>query len=71
MNLYRASEPDGYTPEGVPIYLCVGRGCGKSTLQLEMYRKLVGIPDDEWDKIKAEVQRRLWGGEDGEDDESR
>ena len=61
MNLYRASEPDGYTPEGVPIYLKVGRGCGKSTLQLEVYRRLCGIPDDKWEEMKAEAQRRLWG----------
>ena len=61
MNQYRASEPDGYTPEGIPIYMVVGRGSTKSTLQLEVYRKLVGVPDDKWEEMKAEVQRRLWG----------
>ena len=59
--LFKSSEPDGYTADGIPIYLKVGRGSGKSTLQLEVYRRLVGIPDEEWEEIKADVERSLYG----------
>lgn len=56
---FMTSEPDGYTPDGVPIYLDCGRGNGKSTLQLEIYRRLCGISDEEWEEIKTEVQKQL------------
>ena len=52
------SKPDGYTPEGVPVYLVHGRGNGKSKLQLEIYRKLCGITDKKWERIKREIEER-------------
>jgi hypothetical protein len=34
-------KPDGYLPDGTPVYIKCGRGSGKSTLQLEMYKKIL------------------------------
>jgi hypothetical protein len=56
--------PDGYliTEDGsiVACDLKCARGNGKSTLQLELYRKLFNIPDDEWEEIQQEAKRRLY-----------
>ena len=40
--------PDGFMPDGTPVYIKCSRGSSKSTLQSEIYRKLLGISDDEW-----------------------
>lgn len=60
--------PDGYllAEDGslVPYDLKCARGNGKSTLQLELYRKLFNIPDDEWEEMKQETRRRLYGFQD-------
>lgn len=60
---------DGYMPDGTPVYLKCARGSGKSTLQLEIYRQLCGIPSDEWEQIQKEVERKLYGfqNEDSQD----
>lgn len=55
---------DGYMPDGTPVYLKCARGNGKSTLQLEIYRQLCGIPSDEWEQIQKEVERKLYGFQD-------
>jgi hypothetical protein len=56
--------PDGYliAEDGslVPYEFKYARGNGKSTLQLELYRKLFNIPDDEWEEIQQEAKRRLY-----------
>lgn len=65
---FRASEPDGYTPEGVPVYLAISRGSGKSMLQLEIYRSLLGISDEKWAEIREEVERQMYGEEEANDD---
>ena len=56
--------PDAFLPDGTPLYIKCARGNGKSTLQLELYRKLFGIPDDEWEEIQQEAIRRLYGFQD-------
>lgn len=65
---FRASEPDGYTPEGVPVYLAISRGNGKSMLQLELYRRLCGISDEKWAEIQEETKRQMYGEEEENDD---
>ena len=57
-------KPDGYLEDGTPVYLKCARGNGKSMLQLEMYRRLFNIPDDEWVQILKEVERKLYGFQD-------
>lgn len=46
-------KPDGYLPDGTPVYIAVGRGSSKSTLQLRMYAKLCGLSDEEFDQLMA------------------
>lgn len=41
-------EPDGFLPDGTPIYFRCARGSSKSTLQLELYAELMGIPKEEF-----------------------
>ena len=55
----RVSEPDGVMPDGTPIYLKIARGNGKPMLQLEIYRRLCEISDEEWASMKDEVAKRL------------
>ena len=55
----RVSKPDGYMSDGTPIYLKIARGNGKPMLQLEIYRKLCEISDDEWADMKAEIMKDL------------
>ncbi len=51
------TKPDGHLPDGTPVYLKLARGNGKYDLQLEIYRKLCGVPDDEWEEMKKELER--------------
>lgn len=51
-------NPDGYMPDGTPVYIKCGRANCKSTLQLEIYRKLCGISDDEWAELVKEVKEK-------------
>ena len=57
------SKPDGYLADGTPIYLCVRqpRGSSKSWVQLEIYRTLAGISDEEWVDIVREYTENLKG----------
>ena len=55
----RVSEPDGVMPDSTPIYLKIARGNGKPMLQLEIYRRLCEISDEEWASMKDEVAKRL------------
>lgn len=50
---------DGFMPDGTPVYFAVARGNGKPTLQLEIYRKLLGISDEEWSGIVREARENL------------
>lgn len=54
-------KPDGYMKDGTPIYFTIARGCSKSNIQLEMYRRLLGISNKEWKEMKREAERRLYG----------
>lgn len=58
-DIKRISKPDGVTPDGNPIYLKIARGNGKPMLQLEIYRKLCEISDDEWADMKVEIAKEL------------
>lgn len=49
--------PDGYTPDGIPIYFA--RGNGKSILQLRMYARLMGVSDEEFDELIREVEKKM------------
>ena len=60
---------DAISSDGKTAYIIVGRGSGKSTLQLEMYRKLFGIPDEEWCDMYREVMERMGYMEANEDGE--
>lgn len=51
-------NPDGYMPDGTPVYIKGGRANGKSTLQLEIYRILCGISDEEWAELVKEVKEK-------------
>lgn len=57
-------KPDGYLPDGAPVYLAVGRRNGKSMLQLEIYRRLLNIPDDVWEEIKRKFEGDYYGHQD-------
>ena len=59
MRMKYASKPDGFMPDGTPVYLKCARGSAKSMIQLDIYRKLVGISDEEWTTLKLEAMRRL------------
>ena len=52
-------KPDGFTPDGIPVYIQCARGGSKSMLQLEMYRQLCGISDAEWAEMKLAVMGNL------------
>ena len=54
-------KPDGYIKDGTPIYFAIARGCSKFNIQLEMYRRLLGISDKEWEEMKREAERSLYG----------
>ena len=54
-------KPDGYMKDGTPVYFAIARGCSKSNIQLEMYRRLLGIRDKEWEEMKREAERSLYG----------
>ena len=54
-------KPDGYMKDGPPIYFAIARGYSKSNIQLEMYRRLLGISDKEWEEMKREAERSLYG----------
>lgn len=43
--------PDGFMPDGTPIYFACGRGSSKSTLQLQIYAELMGVPKEEFNRI--------------------
>ena len=51
-------NPDGYMPDGTPVYIKGSRANCKSTLQLEIYRMLCGISDEEWAEIVKEVKEK-------------
>ena len=53
------SRPDGFAPDGTPLYLKCARGNGKTSIQMEMYRRLLGISDEEWIEMKQIVTERL------------
>lgn len=38
---------DAYLPDGTPLYIKCSRGNGKSTLQLELYAKMMGTSLEE------------------------
>lgn len=65
-NLNKTSQPDGYTPDGIPVYIQPARAHGKTMMQLEMYRLLLGIPDDEWAEMKRAAMERLGYSDDQE-----
>lgn len=77
--LMDSAAPDSIIQDGEPIYcdtrrplFIMSRGCGKSMLQLEMYRIFCGIPDDEWVRIKQETMRQMYGDDwdmEGEDEQ--
>ena len=54
-------KPDGYMKDGTSVYFVIARGCSKSNIQLEMYGKLLGISDKEWEEMKRESERSLYG----------
>lgn len=54
-------KPDGYMEDGTPVYLAIARGRSKDNLQLEMYRRLLGISDKEFEEMKREAERSLYG----------
>lgn len=45
--------------DGTPVYFQCARGSCKSSLQLEIYRKLWGISDEEWADMKREVAEKM------------
>ena len=53
-------KPDGYMEDGTPVYFAIARGRSKDNLQLEMYRSLLGISDEEWKEIIHEAERSLY-----------
>lgn len=40
----KRAKPDGYMPDGTPVYLEVGRNSGKSSSQLAIYKALCEYP---------------------------
>lgn len=61
------TKPDGYLPDGTPVYLAMARGNSKPTLQLYMYAKMHGVPDEELEEMMREVEYLLYGNEKLED----
>jgi hypothetical protein len=51
---------DAISSDGKTAYIIAARGNGKSTLQLEMYRKLFGISDDEWCDMRRKVAELMY-----------
>lgn len=41
------------------LKIAFARGSAKSTLQLETYRKLLGISDEEWREMRREARERV------------
>lgn len=64
----RITKPDGFMPDGTPVCIACARTNGKTMLQLEIYRKLCGISDEEWTDMKHEVMKRLGYSNDEEND---
>lgn len=56
-------KPDGYLPDGTPVYFRMARGNGKSMLQLKMYANLCGVSDEEFAKMYEEVKEKMYGKE--------
>ena len=42
------------------------RGNAKSNMAMELWRIKLGIPDDEWEEIKREVKKEMFGEEKNE-----
>ena len=62
-DIKQPSKSDGFMPDGTPIYLKIARGNGKPMLQLEIYRRLCEITDEEWASMKEEIMGQLSGEE--------
>ena len=58
----KASQCDRILADGIPVCFQYARGSCKSTLQLELYRKLLGISDEEWADMKREVYEKTGCG---------
>jgi hypothetical protein len=50
---------DAISSDGKTAYIIAARGNGKSSLQLEMYRKLLCISDEEWCDMRRKVAERM------------
>jgi hypothetical protein len=50
---------DAISSDGKTVYIIKSRGSAKSTLQLEMYRKLFSISDEEWLDMYREARERV------------
>ena len=61
------TKPDGYMPDGTPVYIQCARGSSKSYLQLEIYRRLCGISDEKWAEMKQTVMEQLGYSDDQSD----
>lgn len=61
-------RPDGYLPDGTPVYFKLARGNGKSMRMLRIYANLMGVSDEEFDELMREVERRM--GLTSEDDDA-
>ena len=61
----KRTKPDGYMPDGTPVYLKAGRNSGKSSLQLAIYDALCSGMDE----IHYDGVRRFWTGGTGISDE--
>lgn len=59
------TKPDGYMADGTPVYLNLGRKCGKSSFQLAIYEALCR----DMDEIHYDGTRRFWTGGTGISDE--
>lgn len=62
------SKPDGYLPDGTPVYLLkLARGNGKTRLQFRIYAKLFGLSDEEIDELERQAEENLGLASDEDD----
>lgn len=61
------TKPDGYLPDGTPVYFAIARGNSKPTLQMYTCAKMLGVPDEELEEMMREVEYLLYGNEKLED----
>lgn len=51
--------PDGFLPDGTPVYFKFARGNTKSTLMLKLYADLMGVPDEEFEALMRQAEENL------------